>query len=79
MKLQAALTVTRDILSMVLGTFIAVNEELTGHIHAELLLLATALLGLPSGVAVVQLARGKPTIPGTQSESSVSQPSSPHS
>jgi hypothetical protein len=71
-KVQAALTVVRDILSMGLGTFIIVNEELTGRVHTELLILSTALLGLPSTVAIANLIRGKPTTPDTPSGSSSS-------
>jgi hypothetical protein len=68
-RAQAAITIVRDVVLMLVGSFIAINEELTGHVHPELLVLAAALLGVPSTVALLQLSRGKPEIPVTPESS----------
>ena len=44
---------------MALGTFIAINEELSGRVHPELLTLAGALLAGPAAVALYHTARRK--------------------
>lgn len=71
MKWQAARTILRDILSMALGAFIAVNEELSGHVHAELITFAAVLITGPTGIALYHTIRkntvedGKPETQNT--------------
>jgi hypothetical protein len=56
-KWQAISTVLRDILSMALGTFIVVSEELSGRVHPELLTLAAGFLAGPTAIALWHTAR----------------------
>lgn len=72
MKAQALVTIARDVLSMALGVFIAVNEEVTGSVHPELLTLAAGLLGAPSIAALLSLSRGKRATPDTPESSDTS-------
>jgi hypothetical protein len=80
-RLEAVLTVMRDVVSMAVGSFIAVNEELSGQVHPELLLFAAALVGGPSMAALLSLARsaGRHETPGTPESSPRSVSPSPPS
>lgn len=69
-RYKAVRTVIRDTLSMGLGTWIVINEVLTGHIHQELLYLAGLFLAGPTVVAGANLLRGNPSTPGTPGRSS---------
>lgn len=68
---------------MGVGAFIAVNEELTGHVHPELLLLAALFVGGPAVAALYALTRaassssGRPETPPTHGPSLSSQESLP--
>lgn len=79
MNIEGFRTVARDAVSMACGVFIAVNEELSGNVHPELLLLAAALLGGPSLVSLLTLARavGRSDTPPTAGQSQASEPRAP--
>jgi hypothetical protein len=62
---------------MGVGAFIAINEELTGRVHPELLILAALFVGGPAVAALYALTRtlgstGRPEIPPTATPSSQS-------
>jgi hypothetical protein len=76
-KLQRAITLLRDIVLMGIGAFIAINEERTGVIHPELLILAATLLGVPAASVLLLGSRGRSTTPDTTESSSSSPPASP--
>lgn len=62
MRAQAVWTIVRDIIVMLVGAAIALNEEFhSATVHPELLYLAGLLLVTPAGVGAVQLSRGKAT------------------
>jgi hypothetical protein len=73
---QAVIAIGRDVLSMALGAFIVINEELSGKVHIELLTVAAALLGLPSVAALLSL-RGNKQTQDTREPSSSSASGSP--
>jgi hypothetical protein len=60
---------------MGVGIFIVVSEELSGRVHPELITLAASLLGGPSIIALIQLARGKSTQPADEGTPASSSPS----
>jgi hypothetical protein len=64
-RARALIAILRDAATTVLAIWIAVNEELTGHIHPELLGLAGVLLGVPSATALWHLSRGNGETPRT--------------
>ena len=74
MKIQALITVTRDIISLGIGTFGIVHQEWTGHVSPALLAVYAAFLGLPGTISLLMLGRGKPSDQRTaeSSQSSVS-------
>lgn len=81
MKWGAISTIARDIGAWVIGAFILVNEERTGHVHIELVITALALIAFPPAIAFTKLLnRSKPEIPATPEPSSTPPPpSSPSS
>lgn len=83
MKWGAISTIARDIGAWVIGAFILVNEERTGHVHIELVITALALIAFPPAIAFTKLVkpdRSKPEIPATPEPSSTPlPPSSPPS
>lgn len=56
-KYQAAVTIARDLVSMALGSYIVINEELSGHVHSELLYLAAMFIAGPTVIAATMLLR----------------------
>lgn len=74
MKYQALLTVARDTISIGLGSWVIVREELSGHVHPELLYLAGLFIVGPGIIAGLSLLLGKGTTPSTPESSSRLQP-----
>lgn len=73
MRLTAAITVTRDLVALVAGTFVVLHEELTGGTNYLAWSFGTLCILGPAGLAVWSLARGNPergSTPGSSSEPS---------
>lgn len=69
MKAQA-LTVVRDVMSLVVGFGGIIFQQATGQVNVALLMVYTAMLGLPGAIGLFQLARGSSTTPPTPTSSS---------
>lgn len=76
MKARAIITIARDLGFLIFGFGGVVFQQLTGRVNVYLLMVYTAMLGLPGGLALLQLARGRPETPPTPSPSLESQRSS---
>lgn len=63
--LKAAFTVLRDVILLGVGVLGILHQEFTGKVHPELLLVYSALFGVPGTIGLVQLLRGKPETPST--------------
>lgn len=72
MKVQAIITVTRDVGCLVVGLGGIIFQQVTGQVNIELLLVYTTFLGIPGALGLLSL-RGKSA---TESSSSESQDSS---
>ena len=72
MKIGAIVTVVRDLTCLAVGVFGVIHQELSGRVNPELLVVYTALLGLPGAISVLQLVRGTPITTATQEQSSSS-------
>ena len=82
MRIKAILTVVRDALCLVWGFGGIAYQQYTQDVNLALLSVYVVMLGLPGGLALGHLLRGRPEIepiPGSSpsSQSSVSQPRSP--
>lgn len=77
MKLQAFVTVARDLVLLGIGTFGILHQEITGHVNLDLLVLYGVMVGVPGAAALVQVARGSATLTVTTKPSSeLAEPSS---
>lgn len=69
MKAQAIVTVIRDVLCLAVGVFGILHQEITGSVQGELLLVYTALLGIPGAIGLLQLSRGRQETEDTHEQS----------
>lgn len=76
MKIGAVLTVVRDAGCLLWGFGGIAYQQWTGNVNVALLMVYTAMLGLPGAIGLVQLARGKQELPPTAGSSSASPSSS---
>lgn len=55
MKTSTVITLSRDVISMCLGTFGIIHQELTGHVSLPLLGAYLVLLGVPAAAGIMKL------------------------
>lgn len=73
MKASAVFAIVRDIVTLALGVFVVVFETVKVDTPSPfLLLVALALLGVPGGIGLLTLLRGKSETLGTPEQSSSS-------
>lgn len=74
MKIQALIPIARDVLSLAIGTGGIVYQQWTGKVNGLLLAVYAGMIGLPTGISLVMLQRGKSNDPDTPEQSSPSVP-----
>jgi hypothetical protein len=70
-KIQAVITIVRDVGCLVIGLAGIAHQEITGRANAELLIVYMTLLGIPGALGLLQLSRGKATTTDTHAQSSL--------
>lgn len=79
MKLQALITVARDVGFLLIGFGGVVYQQISGNVNPWLLAVYTTMLGIPGAIGLLQLrGTGKPATPSTPGSPPPS-PSSPSS
>lgn len=72
MRLQALITVARDVGFLLVGFGGILYQQITGRVDVALLVVYTTMLGIPGAIGLLQLSRGRSETPST-----AGQPSSP--